>query len=91
MAHGTLREFDATKESIEDFCHRLEFYCLANNIKDGDEAQQNQKKALFVTLVGQTTFAKLRDLASPREITDLTGRYYGVVTNPLLAPNCGDS
>ena len=72
MAHGTLREFDTTKESIEDFCHRFEFYCLANNIKDDDEAQQNRKKVLFVTLVGQTTFAKLRDLASPREITDIS-------------------
>ena len=72
MAHGTFREFDASKESIEDFCQRFEFYCLANNIKDGEEAQRNRKKALFITLVGQTTFAKLRDLASPREITDIS-------------------
>ena len=72
MAHGTLREFEATKESIENFCQRFKFYCLANNIKDGDEAQRNRKKALFVMLVGQTTFAKLRDLASPCEITDIS-------------------
>ena len=71
-AHGTLREFDATKESIEDFHQRFEFYCLANNIKDGDEAQRNQKKALFFMLVGQTTFTKLKDLANPREITDIS-------------------
>ena len=72
MAHGTLREFDASKESIEDFHQRFEFYCLANSIKDGDEAQRNRKKALFITLVGQATFAKLRDLASPRDIVDLS-------------------
>ena len=72
MAHGTLREFDVTKESIEDFRQRFEFYCLANNIKNGDEAQRNRKKALFITLLGQTTFANLRDLASPREITDIS-------------------
>ena len=72
MAHGTLREFDSTKESIEDFRQRFEFYCQANNIKDGDETQRNRKKALFITLVGQATFAKLRDLASPREITDIS-------------------
>ena len=35
LAHGT-QEFDTTKESIEDFRQRFEFYCLANNIKDGD-------------------------------------------------------
>ena len=52
MAHGTLREFDANKESIEDFHQRFEFYCLANNVKEGDEAQRNRKKALFITLVG---------------------------------------
>ena len=72
MAHGTLREFDASKESIKDFHQRFEFYCLANNIKDGDEAQRSRKKALFITLVGQATFAKLRDLASPRDIVDLS-------------------
>ena len=72
MAHGTLREFDANKESIEDFHQRFEFHCLANNVKEGDEAQRNRKKALFITLVGQATFAKLRDLASPRAIADIS-------------------
>ena len=72
MAHGTLREFDSKKEAFKDFRQRFEFYCLANNIKDGDEAQRNRKKALFIMLVGQATFAKLRDLASPREITDIS-------------------
>ena len=72
MAHGTLREFDATKESIEDFRQRFEFYCQVNNIKEGDEAQRTRKKALFITLIGQATFAKLRDLANPREITDIS-------------------
>ena len=71
MVHGTLREFDAIKESIEDFHHRIEFYCLAINMDD-DEAQQNRKKALFVMLVGIMTFAKLRDLASPCEITNIS-------------------
>ena len=44
---------------------------MVNNIKEGDEAQQNRKKALFITLVGQATFAKLRDLASPHAIADI--------------------
>ena len=69
-AHGTLRDFDSTKESVEDFCERFEFYCLANNIK-GKGDRQRQKKALFVMLLGQATFAKLKDLANPREIKDI--------------------
>ena len=72
MAYSTLREFDSKKEVIEDFQQRFEFYCLANYIKDGDEAQRNRKKALFIMLVGQATFTKLRDLASPHEITDIS-------------------
>ena len=58
--HGTLRDFDPSKEFIEDFCDRFEFYCLANIIKGEGEALR-QKKALFVTLLGQATFAKLKD------------------------------
>ena len=71
MAHGTLGEFDANKESIEDFYQRFKFYCLLNHIKEGDEAQWNHKKALLIMLVGQATFAKLRDLASPHVIADI--------------------
>ena len=32
-AHGTLRDFDLTKVSVEDFHERLEFYYLVNNIE----------------------------------------------------------
>ena len=47
MVHGSLKDFDPKKESIEDFIERFEFYCLANNIKgDGDHARR--KKALFI-------------------------------------------
>ena len=71
MAHGSLKEFDPKKESIEDFKERFEFYCLANNIKgDGDHARR--KKALFITLLGQETFAKLKVLTSPTPVADLT-------------------
>ena len=72
MAHGHIKEFDSAKETIEDFRQRFEFYCTANNIKAEDEAQQARKKALFVTMLGQTTFVKLWDLASPSDVTTLT-------------------
>ena len=51
MVNGYV-DFDSTKESIEDFRERFEFYCVANNIRD-DAARR--KKALFLTLLGQTT------------------------------------
>ena len=60
MAHGHIKEFDPTKEIIDDFRQRFEFYCTVNNIKSDDEAQQACKKALFITMLGQTTFVKLR-------------------------------
>ena len=69
MAHETLREFDPKKESIEDFVERFEFYRVANGIR-GDNA--DKKKAHFVTLLGQETFAKLKTLASPTAVSELT-------------------
>ena len=71
MAHGSLKEFDPTKESIEDYKEHYEFYCLANNVKsEGKHAQH--KKTLFITLLGQETFAKLKVLTSPMSVTELT-------------------
>ena len=66
-----LREFDPLKESIEDFRESFDFYCSANNIcSEGDAA--SRKQALFLTLLGQSAFAKLKTLASPTSISDLT-------------------
>ena len=69
MAHGNLREFNPKKESIEDFHERFEFYCVANGIS-GDNA--DKKKAMFITLLGQETFARLKILASPTNISELS-------------------
>jgi len=72
MSHGNLCKFDPRKEPIEDFCERFEFYCLANNIKDTEGDAQRRKKALFITLLGQATFAKLKVLANPTPVSGLT-------------------
>ena len=71
MAHGTLKEFDPTKESIEDFKECFEFYCLANIVK-GEGEHARHKKALFITLLGQEIFAKLKVLTSPTPVAELT-------------------
>ena len=72
MAHCHIQEFDISKETIENFHQHFEFYCQANNIKSEDEAQLTSKKALFITMLGQTAFLKLHDLASPSNISILT-------------------
>ena len=72
MAHGSLKEFNPVKESIEDFQERFNFYCLANNIRGENADAARQKKAMFITLLGQATFAKLKVLASPTPVADLT-------------------
>ena len=66
MAHGPV------KESIEDFRERFDFYCLANNIRGENADDARRKKAMFITLLGQATFAKLKVLASPTPVADLT-------------------
>ena len=71
MAHGSLREFDPKKKSIEDFRERFDFYCLVNNIRDNKE-NLRRRKALFITLLGQAMFSKLKVLASPTAVSDLT-------------------
>ena len=69
MAHGILREFDPKKESVEDFNEHFEFYCVANGIRDDNAAK---KKVMFITLLGQETFTKLKVLVSPTTMNDLT-------------------
>ena len=94
MAHGVLREFDPLKESIEDFRDRFKFYCLVNNIHVKEEAVQDWRRALFVTLLGHATFAKLKTLAIifavHRFHQYLYGRQFTLVTDhrPLCKIFC---
>ena len=47
MAYGMLHEFDPLKESIEDFCKHLNFYCLAINVPSEEKGATQRKQALF--------------------------------------------
>ena len=60
MAHGNLKELDPVKELIEDFRERFDFYCLANNIHGENADTACRKKVMFIILLGQVTFAKLK-------------------------------
>lgn len=71
MVCGVSKEFNLDKELIEDFRERFNFYYVANKFRnDGDDVRQ--KKALFITLLGHSTFLKLEVLASPTAVSDLS-------------------
>ena len=69
MAYGSICEFDPWKDSVVDFSKRFEIYCVANKIRPGKD--DNQKRALFLMLLGKTTFTKLKVLASPTPVGEL--------------------
>ena len=60
MVHGDLGKFCSERESIESYLGRFEFYCIANAV-----TEEQQKKAVFLSIVGQVTYDKLRDLLHP--------------------------
>ena len=45
----------ASLTPLKNLSKIFEFHYQVNNIKDGNEAQRTQKKALFITLTGQAT------------------------------------
>jgi len=53
MAHGSLKEFDSSKELIKDFHERFDLYCLTSNIRSENADAVHQKKAMFITLLGK--------------------------------------
>ena len=58
--------YDPKIERIEDYKERFDFYCVAH------EVPQDRQKALFLTRIGQATYAKLKTLVSPQPLTELT-------------------
>ena len=71
MVHGVLKEFDPEKESMEDYKERFDFCCVAIKFKnEGDDIRH--KKGAIVSLLGHSTFVKLKTLETPTPFTDLT-------------------
>ena len=61
MAHvGSISNFDESVEDFDSYCSRIEFYFVANSIKE------DKKKAVFVTLLGPKVFSLLQNLISPK-------------------------
>ena len=64
-AHGKMNAFDATKESWTSYAERLSFYFTANGITD-----DAIKKAVFITVIGPSTYALLKSLLQPMSPND---------------------
>ena len=62
----TLEVFNPDVESIDDYKEQFDFHCTANQVPDG------RKKALFLTRIGWDVFVKLKTLASPMLLSDLS-------------------
>lgn len=65
--HGSVGEFDHTVEDWDTYVERVEIYLTANAIKD-----EEQKKAVLLSVCGPETYRKIRDLAAPDKPTTLT-------------------
>ena len=61
-----LEAFNADVESIDDYKERFDFQCTANQVSEG------QQKAFFLSRIGWDAFVKLKILASPTALTDLS-------------------
>ena len=62
----TLEVFNPDVETIDNYKERFNFHCMANQVPDG------WKKALFLTRIGRDALVKLKTLASPMALSDLS-------------------
>ena len=63
--HGSVGEFDASRESWTSYCERLELYFVANEVLDAAK-----QRAIFLTVCGPTTYQLVRNLVAPAKPTD---------------------
>ena len=70
---GRVEEFDGNKDDWQQYVERLEYFFIANGIDGAD-----RKRAVFLSLIGQSTYKTLCNLLSPdkpgdRSYADLVG------------------
>ena len=57
---GRIEEFDGDKEEWSQYQERLEYFFQANRIENADK-----KRAVFLSLIGASTYKQLRNLIAP--------------------------
>ena len=63
---GSLSEFSTQTESFASYVERVKLYLDANDVK------QEKRLAVFLSVLGASTYSLLRDLVAPRKPLDLT-------------------
>lgn len=67
MAGSSMLEpLDPAVETVDDYKERFDFHCTALGIRE------ERQKALFLTRIGRDVFIKVKTLASPTPLTDLS-------------------
>ena len=64
---GKAPEFDSSLESFGAYSRRLEQYFIANGI-----AEEDKRRAVFLSVVGAKTFGLLEDLIAPASVSECT-------------------
>ena len=59
---GSISEFDSEKEEWQQYAKRLDHFFTANEITDA-----NKKKAVFLSVLGPSTYKLLTNLIAPAE------------------------
>ena len=85
MVHGDLGTFSIDKEPIVSYLDRFGFYCVANGVT-GEE----QRKAVFLSIIGHETYDKLRDLLHPVSVQAASLSEITEKLRTFLTAACGD-
>ena len=64
MTHGHLSEYSSTKDGVS-YMERMNRYFLANDVSDAAK-----KRAIFLSVVGDTTYKLIYDLVAPKKPTE---------------------
>ena len=59
---GRVEEFDGSRDDWQEYVERMEHFFIANGI---DSAEQ--KRAVFLSVIGPSTYKTLRNLVSPEK------------------------
>ena len=66
VSPSTLEAFDPTVKSVDDYKERFDFHCTVLEICE------ERQKALFLMQIGHEVFVKVKTLASPTSLTELS-------------------
>lgn len=67
VKHGNIEEFDINSHNWDEYVERLEHYFVANEVEE-----ENQQRAILLTVCGSKTYGLIRNIVSPDKPSDKT-------------------